>query len=74
MGSVSFILLEKYIRLRAIQNRNQLGAKCHEADVLLSNFYALEGQWTEVAEARRSKTGLETKKKPGNSIVDLKHY
>lgn len=59
---------------KVANNMMKLGNQSHEAYVLLSNFYALEGHWTEVAEARRNMKELQTRKKPGNSIIDLKHY
>lgn len=59
---------------KVANNMMKLGNQSHEAFVLLSNFYALEGHWTEVAEARRNMKELQTRKKPGNSIIDLKHH
>ncbi|KAL5838955.1 hypothetical protein ACOSQ4_011563 [Xanthoceras sorbifolium] len=50
----------------------KLGSHCNATFILLSNFYALTGQWAEITGARRNMKQLDTrKKKPGTSAVEV---
>ncbi|KAJ6301338.1 hypothetical protein OIU77_015612 [Salix suchowensis] len=51
---------------------SKLSSNSHETHILLSNFYALAGQWAQVAETRESMDGFNTRKEPGMSFVDVK--
>ncbi|KAJ6313844.1 hypothetical protein OIU78_017483 [Salix suchowensis] len=51
---------------------SKLSSNSHETHILLSNFYALAGQWAQVAETRESIEGFNTRKEPGMSFVDVK--
>ncbi|KAJ6967143.1 Pentatricopeptide repeat [Populus alba x Populus x berolinensis] len=51
---------------------SKLSSNSHETGILLSNFYALAGQWTQVAETRKFIKEFDTRKAPGMSFVDVK--
>ncbi|KAF5733603.1 putative pentatricopeptide repeat-containing protein [Tripterygium wilfordii] len=48
----------------------KLDSQSHATQVLLSNFYAIAGQWAEVANIRRIAKEFNTRKEPGISSVD----
>ncbi|GFP81803.1 pentatricopeptide repeat-containing protein at4g14050 mitochondrial [Phtheirospermum japonicum] len=49
----------------------ELGPEKPSTCVLMSNIYAQAGMWESVSAVRKSMAGLELKKKPGYSCVDL---
>ncbi|KAL3645347.1 hypothetical protein CASFOL_010527 [Castilleja foliolosa] len=49
----------------------ELGPEDPSTCVLMSNIYAQAGMWERVSAVRKSMVGLELKKKPGYSCVDL---
>jgi pentatricopeptide repeat protein len=51
---------------------SKLSSNSHETRILLSNFYALAGQWAQVAETRKFIKEFDTRKAPGMSFVDVK--
>ncbi|RVW80152.1 Pentatricopeptide repeat-containing protein, chloroplastic [Vitis vinifera] len=50
----------------------ELSSQSHATHILLSNFYALAGQWAEVAKTRRVMKETDIRKVPGISSVDIK--
>ncbi|TXG48165.1 hypothetical protein EZV62_027459 [Acer yangbiense] len=46
-----------------------LGSQSNATFILLSNFYALTGQWDEVTEVRRNMKRFDARKKPGTSAL-----
>ncbi|XP_050223085.1 putative pentatricopeptide repeat-containing protein At3g15930 [Mercurialis annua] len=50
----------------------EFSSQSSEIHNLLSNFYALAGQWAQVAKTRRIMNRLDTRKEPGISFVELK--
>lgn len=50
----------------------ELNSQSHGAHILLSNFYALAGRWSEVAKMRQVMKETDIRKEPGISRVDIK--
>lgn len=50
----------------------KFGCQNHETHILLSNVYAVAGQWTRVANRRSIIRDLDIRKEPGISFVELK--
>ncbi|KAA8514811.1 hypothetical protein F0562_017990 [Nyssa sinensis] len=50
----------------------QLDSQNHAVYTLLSNFYALAGQWTKVIEIRRIMKEFDMTKQPGISLIEVK--
>ncbi|KAK3188733.1 hypothetical protein Dsin_028294 [Dipteronia sinensis] len=48
-----------------------LGSQSNATFILLSNFYALTGQWAEVTEVRRNMKQFDARKKPGTSALEV---
>ncbi|GFS43083.1 tetratricopeptide repeat (TPR)-like superfamily protein [Actinidia rufa] len=58
--------------LKVADKLYRLGSEDHAVYILLSNFYALAGEWSKVAEMRRNMKSFGMVKEPGISSVEVK--
>ncbi|KAG8085599.1 hypothetical protein GUJ93_ZPchr0010g7287 [Zizania palustris] len=59
------------ICIRVADNLLELRPKNSSTYILLSNVYAMNGKWDSVAKVRKSMTGLELRKEPGYSWIEV---